>query len=249
MNLKHLTFNKIFLDEVDSTNSFLIDFNQTNKQVEGTIVITNHQLKGKGQMGNNWLTQKGQNLTFSIVIYPQLNVRFSFYLNIISALSVNKTLKDLNLTPTIKWPNDVLIQQNKIAGILVENVISSSIITQSVIGIGLNVNQQLFTDGLNATSIKKEGIFIDKNDVLNQIYQYFDFYYDLLLQSNFKLLLKLYYKELLWYKKIGHFIDLKLSRPFTGQIEGINNDGKLKVKDFSDQQIKLYNLKEVRFVL
>lgn len=249
MNLKHLTFNKIFLDEVDSTNSFLIDFNQTNKQVEGTIVISNHQLKGKGQRGSNWLTEKGQNLTFSILIYPQLNVRYSFYLNIISALSVNKTLKDLNLASKIKWPNDILIQQNKIAGILVENVISSSIITQSVIGIGLNVNQHIFTDKLNATSIKKEGITIDKNDVLNQIYQYFDFYYDLLIQSNFELLLKLYYKELLWYKETGHFIDLKFNQRFAGQLEGINNDGKLKIKDLSNQQIKLYDLKEVSFVL
>ncbi len=250
MNLKHLTFNKIFLDEVDSTNSFLIDLNKSNQQPEGTIIIANHQIKGKGQRGNNWLTEKGQNLTFSIVLYPQLNVKYSFYLNIISALSVNKTLKDLNLASKIKWPNDILIHHNKIAGILVENVISSLKITQSVIGIGLNVNQINFKDELKATSIKKEGgVAIKKEDVLNQIYQYFDFYYDLLLQSNFDLLLKLYYKELFWFKEVGHFIDLKSNLPFKGQIEGINKNGKLRIKDLSNQNIKLFDLKEVRFVL
>ncbi len=247
MNLKHLTFNKIFLDEVESTNSFLIDLNRSTPQVNGTIVVANHQTKGKGQRGNVWVTKKGKNLTFSVLVFPCVDIKYSFFLNIVSSLAVNKALKDLNLKPKIKWPNDILIADKKISGILIENVMSSTRINQSVIGIGLNVNQDDFDDNLKATSLKNEGIHVDKTDVLEQIYKYLDFYYDLLLQSNFDLLLKLYYNDLYWFNETNDFLDIKLNKVFKAKLIGVDSFGKLRLK-CNDNKVKLFDLKEVKFL-
>lgn len=249
MNLKHLTFNKIFLEEVDSTNSFLIDLNKPNKQVNGTVLMANHQINGKGQRGNKWLTKKGENLTFSVLLYPNIDIKYNFYLNIISSLAVNKTLKDLKLDSKIKWPNDILIDSKKVSGILVENILTSSKITQSIIGIGLNVNQTSFEDVLSATSLAIENIHIDKEDVLNQIYQYLDLYYDILIQSNFDLLLKLYYKELLWFNQIGTFLHIKTNQKFMAKIKGIDTDGKLILTDTTTLKQNQFDLKEIKFIL
>jgi len=248
MNLKHLTFNKIFLDEVESTNSFLIDLNRSTPQVNGTIVVANHQTKGKGQRGNVWIAKKGENLTFSTLIFPDVDINYSFYLNIVASLAVNKTLKDLNLKSKIKWPNDILVNDRKIAGILIENSLSISKINQSVIGIGLNVNQVAFDKNLIATSLKNEGVNVDKVDVLEQIYKYLDFYYDLLLQSNFDLLLKLYYNDLFWFNETNEFLDVKLNKVFKAKLIGIDSLGKLKLK-FTDNKVKLFDLKEVKFLI
>ena len=97
MNLKHLTFNKIFLPEVASTNTYLVDLNKQKKQVEGTFVITANQFKGKGQRGNEWKSEPNQNLMFSLILFPNCKVGNSFYLNIITSLAVAKTLKDLKI--------------------------------------------------------------------------------------------------------------------------------------------------------
>jgi BirA family biotin operon repressor/biotin-[acetyl-CoA-carboxylase] ligase len=248
MNLKHLTFNKIFLEEVDSTNSFLIDLNKHNKQVNGSVVVANYQNNGKGQRGNRWISQKGENLTCSILLYPNIDVSYAFYLNIISSLAVNKTLQDLKLNSKIKWPNDILINTKKISGILVENILSTSKITQSIVGIGLNVNQTDFKDELKATSLAIEKINIDKEEVLQQIYQYLDFYYNILIQSNFDLLLKLYYKELLWYNETGTFIETATNQKINAKIKGVDIDGKLILMDTKTLQQKHFDLKEIKFL-
>jgi BirA family biotin operon repressor/biotin-[acetyl-CoA-carboxylase] ligase len=239
----------IFLQEVDSTNSFLTDLNRHNKQVNGTVVVANHQNKGKGQRGNSWLSKKEENLTCSVLLYPNIDIKHSFYLNIISSLAVNKTLKDLKLNSKIKWPNDILINSKKISGILVENILSTSKITQSIIGIGLNVNQTDFGDELKATSLVLEKINTDKEDVLQKIYQYLDFYYNILIQSNFDLLLNLYYKELLWFNEIGTFKDTTTNQKIIAQIKGIDKDGRLILMDTTTLQQKHFNLKEVKFLM
>jgi len=249
MNLKHLTFNKIFLEEVDSTNSFLINLNRQTKQVNGTVVVANHQIKGKGQRGNKWLTKKGENLTFSVLLNPNIDIKYNFYLNIISSLAVNKALKDLKLNSKIKWPNDILVNSKKISGILVENVLTSSKITQSIIGIGLNINQTDFEDDFFATSLAIENIHINTEDVLNQIYQYLDFYYDILIQSNFDLLLKLYYKELLWFNQTGTFLNIKTNQKFKAKIKAIDTDGKLVLIDTTTQDQMNFDLKEIKFLV
>jgi BirA family biotin operon repressor/biotin-[acetyl-CoA-carboxylase] ligase len=172
MNYKHLTFKHIKLDKIGSTNSYLYDLNTVTKQVNGTIVSARNQTLGKGQKGNTWHTEEDKNLTFSVLTYPKTKPKYAFYLNIIASLAVHKALSDLNIHAKIKWPNDILVNKKKIGGILIENQINADGINQSIIGIGLNVNQSVFKTNLNATSILNEGVSVEINDILNQIYGY-----------------------------------------------------------------------------
>jgi BirA family biotin operon repressor/biotin-[acetyl-CoA-carboxylase] ligase len=245
MNFKHLTFKHIKLDKIDSTNSYLYDLNATTKQINGTVISAKNQTLGKGQTGNTWHTEEDKNLTFSVLTYTNTKPKHAFYLNIIASLAVQKALSDLNITAKIKWPNDILVNQKKIAGILIENQINGDIINQSIIGIGLNVNQSIFNSELNATSILNEGISVEIEDVLNQIYGYLDFYYNLLLESNFKLLLKHYYTHLFWHNQIGTFKNE--TSEFKALVMGISDIGLLELR-LLDNTTKYYDIKDVKFL-
>ncbi len=135
--------------------------------------------------------------------------------------------------------------KKKIGGILIENQINGSIIHQSIIGIGLNVKQTTFDSSINATSIINEGITIEIEDVLKQIYGYLDFYYNLLLESNFNLLLKHYYSHLFWYNEIGTFSDS--NSEFRALLAGISDIGLLELR-LLDNTTKYYDLKDVKFL-
>ncbi len=245
MTFKHFIYKHIILDQIGSTNSYLHGLNLVTKQKNGTIISAKNQTLGKGQKGNIWLTKKGKNLTFSILTYPRLKPKHAFYLNIIAALAVQKALSDLSISAKIKWPNDILVNKKKIGGILIENQINSEIITQSIIGIGLNVNQSKFASELNATSILNEGKSVEIEDVLDQIYGYLDFYYNLLLESNFKLLLKLYYSKLFWHNQIGFFEDDQSQ--FKALVMGISDIGLLELR-LLDDTTRHYDIKDVKFI-
>lgn len=139
--------NIIFLPEVESTNSYAISMLKNVNMAEGTLIQTSHQIKGKGQRGNSWYSEKEKDLIVSIILKPgfiDLNKQFVLYE--ITALAVYDVLAQ-NLANgqydiKIKWPNDVLVNEKKIAGTLIENVISGENILYSVIGIGININQK-----------------------------------------------------------------------------------------------------------
>ena len=121
----------------------------------GHIVITDDQFAGSGQVGRSWEAMPGKNLTFSIILYHDaLAVKEQFDLNMIVSLGIHEFLSNLlNLNIEIKWPNDIFVKNNKVAGILIRNSITGNQITDSVVGIGLNVNQTLF-NAPQATSLK-----------------------------------------------------------------------------------------------
>lgn len=245
MQLKHFNNHVINVPETASTNSRIQEENIHNKLTTGSVLIAKKQTFGKGQRGNSWVSEPYKNLTFSVVTFPNIDSNFVYYLNIIAALAVQKTLKDLKLNAKIKWPNDILVDSKKICGILCENQINSKNIVQSIIGIGLNVNQIEFEKSLNATSIKLEGLNIELEDVFNQIYAYLDFYYNLLIESNFKLLLKLYYENMFWYNSIGNFDDG--NNTFKGILKGINSQGLLHLVKENNENC-FYDIKEIKFL-
>jgi len=245
MTFKHFIPKHIKLEQIGSTNSYLYDLNIENRQENGTIVSAKNQTSGKGQTGNKWLTEKDKNLTFSIITYPKIKPKHAFYLNIITALAVQKTLADLSIKTKVKWPNDILVDKKKIGGILIENQINGQHINQSIIGIGLNVNQVIFDSSINATSIINEGIDIEITDVLQQIFGYLDFYYNLLLESNFKLLLKHYYTHLFWHNEIGTFVDA--NSEFKALLIGISDIGLLELR-LLDNSTTYYDIKDVKFI-
>jgi BirA family biotin operon repressor/biotin-[acetyl-CoA-carboxylase] ligase len=149
--------NFIYCDEVDSTNEVLLnskDFSQN-----GTVLLAEFQNKGKGRKDKVWISNSGQNLTFSILLKGEFKSRKINLINLSTSLAIAQAIENLcQLNVELKWPNDVLIDKKKIAGILLESTSKSNKINKIVIGIGINVNQPNFPGKFDIppTSIRKE---------------------------------------------------------------------------------------------
>ena len=245
MNYKRLQLNLIHLNTVDSTNNYAANLIKRTKYVSGTVILTKRQLAGRGQRGNNWQSEAGENLTGTWMLRTELNPAKAFYLNIIASLSIWKTLNDLGIDAKIKWPNDIYVNDKKIAGILVENQIQIDKITTTIIGIGLNINQTKFEDADKITSIQLEkGRTCEIADVFFQVYGYIDFYLDHLMQGNFDLLLFAYYKHM--YRIMEKHMFMANGVEFQGEILGINDFGRLKLK--TKNSIETFDIKEIKFL-
>lgn len=147
----------IVLQSVDSTNNYAASLIKLSEVVEGTVVLTYHQTNGRGQRGNSWSSNPGQNLLFSIVLRPHfLNPADQFGLNRMVSLALVDYLKQQGVSADIKWPNDILVNEQKIAGVLIENIIRGNHLEYTIVGIGLNVNQQIFASEWKATSMSLE---------------------------------------------------------------------------------------------
>jgi len=145
------------LDAINSTNAFLKDMMRRSTVKNYTVVVTQNQTNGKGQFDNTWTSEKGKNLTFSILCeFSKLEVQHSFYLNCAISMAVYTVLGNyIKKKLKVKWPNDILSSNKKLCGILIENTVSNGKIVNAVIGIGLNVNQECFSASLpKATSLK-----------------------------------------------------------------------------------------------
>ena len=145
----------IKLSAIDSTNRFLKQLAKETTPENYTIVVADQQTDGKGQRGASWISESGKGLTFSCLYYHPVGVLSDVYvLNCIAAWSVVTALQAMSTIDfQIKWPNDILAEQKKIGGILIENSIKSSTEILSIIGIGINVNQTQFDDLPQASSL------------------------------------------------------------------------------------------------
>lgn len=234
----------IQLESVDSTNDHAAQLLKSSSVSSGTVVIAREQFAGRGQRTNVWTTQAGKNLTCSVILFPAIPAKHSFYLNVVVSLAVRKLLEDLGLEAQIKWPNDILVGGKKIAGILIDNQIQGTKISSSIAGLGLNVNQESFENVPNATSIFIErGEDIDVMDVFDQFYAYLDFYYNLLLESNVDLLKKHYYNYLYLKDVSSRFSDK--NGDFEGVIRGVDENGFLLIESGSEK--RSYDIKEVTY--
>lgn len=131
-----------YYPELDSTNTKAWEL-IAEKVENGTVVITDNQLKGRGRQANKWISMPYKSLTFSIIIYPNaLPSQINLY-SLIAGLAITDCLIDYNIQAKLKWPNDILIKEKKVGGILCESRISGGVIKSLVIGIGLNVNENI----------------------------------------------------------------------------------------------------------
>ena len=166
----------IRLPETESTNQSLRILANAGDIADKSVVWTDFQTKGRGQAGNSWESAPGMNLLCSILFYPShLPANQSFAVLELAALSVKYTLDKYVPDITIKWPNDIYFQNKKISGILIENDINEALITRSIIGIGINLNQTEFTSNApNPVSLSMiTGDNYDIEAILNQLHTNF----------------------------------------------------------------------------
>jgi BirA family biotin operon repressor/biotin-[acetyl-CoA-carboxylase] ligase len=122
-------------------------------QLEGTVVITDNQYSGRGQRGNLWISEPGKNLTFSVLLKPNVRPDQQFVLTQVVALAVADYITTKTNAVKIKWPNDILVSDKKICGILIESSLSGAVVQFVIAGAGLNINQTVFQNP-RATSLK-----------------------------------------------------------------------------------------------
>lgn len=148
---------------------------------DGTVVIADQQTAGRGRLGRTWISESGQNLTFSLIIRPAISPSHIGILSLYAGVAVASGLKNLTgKSPTCKWPNDVLFVQKKCCGILSETVFSGTTVSAVIIGIGVNVNQAVFPEIL---STKATSLFLtcgkpfDRSVVLAELLKQLEEYY------------------------------------------------------------------------
>lgn len=240
--------NLVKLQEVDSTNFYLKKLLSNSKPlIEGTVIMAENQTAGRGQSNNKWLSENGKNLTLSIYLKPSfLSVNEQFELNKAISLGVTDCLIPLlGDDCSVKWPNDIYFHDKKIGGILIENTTKGYQLKDSVVGIGLNVNQKSFGDLENrATSITK--ILhqdYDLENLLMQLCQSIESRY-LQLKAGKKDLLDQDYEKKLFRLNENHFFEINQNL-IQGIIRGVSPFGRLCLE--SNNKILELDLKEVKF--
>jgi BirA family transcriptional regulator, biotin operon repressor / biotin---[acetyl-CoA-carboxylase] ligase len=239
--------NVVFVPECHSTNTLATQLSQNSAVGEGTVVITRFQTAGRGQRGNTWSVEPGQNLTLSVVLTPGfLAVRHQFQLNIMTSLAVRDTLVDLLHIPdiSIKWPNDILVHGKKISGILIENQLTGSSIQNSIVGIGVNVNQTRFEIS-TATSMKNEANQqFDLQHVFEMLLGKIEARYLQVKQSKQSVQLTEYLYSL--YRRGERHLYEADSDQFEGEIVGIDDGGRLAIN--ANNEMKYFDVKQIRYL-
>ncbi len=237
----------IELDFTGSTNDYCRKLLKEGILAEGTVILADFQSEGKGQSGSFWESEKGKNLTFSIILYPEfLNVRKQFLIAMSISMALIDFLSHISINSEIKWPNDIYVNNRKIAGILIENSVIKDRIINSVIGIGININQKVFSRNIpNPTSFILES---DKSADLKITYKslllYLNKWINLLYDLKYARIKESYLKHLLLLNKKASYTDI--TGKFEGAVVGIEEDGMLLIKTDSGN-IRKYYFREVSF--
>jgi len=239
----------IKLNAIDSTNSFLRQLSTEESVEDFTVVVTENQTNGRGQMGTQWHSEGSKNLMFSVFKeVNDLDVSSHFYLSMVVSLAVFETLNAFKMRSLkIKWPNDILSEQQKLSGILIENVIKKNQLQSSIIGIGININQTRFENLPKATSMQLvSGRHFNRDQVLDEVLKQMKHYFSLLDSKSYDILKQDYESKLFRKDKPSTFKDQD-ETVFTGYIKGVNKSGYLKVL-IEDDIIKEFDLKEVQLL-
>lgn len=209
-------------------------------------MITNRQTSGRGQRGNRWEAEENMNFTLSLILKPTgLAIQDQFYLNIFTSLAIHDYVAKTNAgLVQIKWPNDILINGKKLCGILIENQISGGKFSNSIVGIGLNMNQKIF-DLPTATSLS---LVVEKDfelaDELEPLLHILELRYLQLCQRQYATLMNDYLNKLYWLNE-RHVFSSNDSE-FEGEIIGIDSVGRLVIR--TDKGERNFDLKEIRYV-
>ncbi len=214
------------------------------------VVVAKKQTKGKGQMGTKWRSKEGESVAFSVFKrFNNISVLHQPYIAFAISIGVQTALEKLKIpSVSIKWPNDIMSYQKKVAGILIENQIKGTNLEASVIGVGLNVNESEFEGLPNATSLflatnKK----YDLDVILESVSEAILSQLERVSVSNFETL-KLEYEASLFRKNKVSVFENTMGKQFNGIIKGVTDTGELLVEK-EDQQLNKYQLKEIKLLL
>ena len=242
------------LHTIDSTNTYLKDWARKELLENFTTVVATKQTQGRGQRGNYWLSEEGKNLTFSILIRVsnfkatrQFELNQAVSLGLLKALQKNILADELAfLNLQVKWPNDIMAENKKIAGILIENTLNKQHIKHSIVGIGLNVNQTNFPSTLPVASSLKNNTQkeFDLEKLLHEIILAIKETCSALEQG--KSLEKEYLKNLYLFDAKANYKDAN-NQIFEGKITGITPEGKLQICT-TDNVNRSFGFKEIVFL-
>lgn len=239
----------LFFSNLPSTNTHMASLLKENMLQEGTIVYTDYQTAGRGYHQNRWESEKGKNLLISILMYPSFIIPSDqFIISMTISLGVCDFLMRFIPECKIKWPNDIYVKDDKIAGMLIENVLSGDKIAFTVAGIGLNINQEKFSESIpNPVSLRllTEEIY-DLDTCLNLLAENIDLRYKQLISRNRKQIKREFTGKL--YRLNEWFSFRDKDGLFSGKIEAVGDDGRLVI-EISDGIRNEYAFKEVEFIL
>lgn len=237
----------ICLESADSTNSWLA---QHEDELPSTsLVYCKTQTAGRGQRGNSWESEPGKNITASIIFHPEKFPAIKqFMISEIIALTIVDFLNELGVKASVKWPNDIYVGNGKICGILVEHVVTGCLISRTIAGFGININQTIFqSDAPNPVSLSMlTGLEYDIEKLIHNL--------TLKLEKNLQGLdeeqLHERFLELLW-RKDGYyhkFFDRKNNEPIEALIDTVERTGILNLKTRQGEK-REYSFKEVEFII
>lgn len=234
------------LEETTSTNDYLRNFTPS---ADITVVSTSFQTKGRGQMGNTWVSDRGSNALFSVLVRPkELKATDGFVLSQAMALAIKETLDIYIDEVHIKWPNDIYHEGRKICGTLIENTLMGRHVWHSVIGSGINVNQRTFPDGLAAPATSLYLILgkeLSSEELIRTTTGRFARYYEEVLQGHYSHIREMYHDSLYLKGEWCRFQDD--SGPFIGCISHVEPDGHIIIKD-REAVCRRYAFKQVKLI-
>ncbi len=239
---------RIYLPETDSTNLQASDLLSERNNQDPYVVWTGFQRSGRGLGENQWVSEKDKNLLCSIVVFPRfLDTSNHFYLSKVAALALHDTLSHFLERVEIKWPNDILVNERKIAGILIENTLREEKLLSSIVGIGVNINQKTFPSfSPEATSIEMEtGAGQPVEYVLNALLGQFDYWYGILTEKNWQLIDKQYVRALYRFNETATY--RSEGYEFEGRFVGVEADGHALLEN-KEMGMLRFGVKEVEFV-
>lgn len=235
----------IYIEETDSTNRFLHDYQSAGEEM--TIVYTDFQTAGRGQGTNHWESERGKNITFSILTHPrEVLITKQFILSMAGGLAIKEVLDTYTEGITVKWPNDIYWHDKKISGTLIETSVSGKCINNCIFGVGININQRQFlSDAPNPVSLYQIlGRETDRMEVLEKIVDRFDEELSLLQEGGSEAVRQRYLQAL--YRREGFHEYIDKDGLFKARLQTVEDDGHL-VLEREDGRLSTYAFKEVQF--
>lgn len=239
----------IRVNQLDSTNSYALQLLKDTNPSGGTVVMALNQTEGRGQQTNTWESESGKNLTISLILRPDfILAQDQFQVSMLISLGVSDYLRAYTENVSIKWPNDIYIKDKKIAGILIEQSIMGAHLSDSVCGLGLNINQETFlSDAPNPISLQMlTNLSYDLEKELPKLLASIEKRYQQVQNGKAQQLEQDYLNTLYWMNETHEFEDE--DGDFIGEIVGISEFGQLLIKD-EDKELRTYNFKEVSFLM